>query len=71
MLNQQGFGDYLQVTPKPGQMRLWAWQSIAHGADSVLFFRWRTCTFGAETLWHGLNHYGNQPHRRLEEAIYQ
>lgn len=67
-LNQYGFGDYLQPTPKPGQMRLWAWQSIAHGADGVLFFRWRTCTVGAESLWHGLNHYGNQPHRRLEEA---
>jgi beta-galactosidase len=67
-LNQYGFGDYLQPTPKPGQMRLWAWQSIAHGADGLLFFRWRTCTVGAESLWHGLNHYGNQPHRRLDEA---
>ncbi|GLX66988.1 beta-galactosidase [Paenibacillus glycanilyticus] len=68
VLNQYDFGDYLQPTPKPGQMRLWAWQSIAHGADGLLFFRWRTCTVGAESLWHGLNHYGNQPHRRLEEA---
>ncbi|MDF2923753.1 MAG: beta-galactosidase [Paenibacillaceae bacterium] len=62
--------SYLHATPKPGQMRLWAWQSIAHGADGLLFFRFRTCTVGAETLWHGLNHYGNQPHRRLEEAKY-
>ncbi|MFC4305368.1 beta-galactosidase [Cohnella boryungensis] len=60
--------DYLQTSPKPGQMRLWTWQSIAHGADGVLYFRWRTCPFGAETLWHGLNDYGNQPNRRLEEA---
>lgn len=63
-----GPGDYLHVTPKPGQMKLWSWHSIAHGADGVLFFRWRTCPFGAEMLWHGLNHYGNQPHWRLEEA---
>lgn len=63
-----GPSDYLQLTPKPGQMRLWAWQSAAHGADGVLFFRWRTCPYGAETLWHGLNHYGNQHHRRLDEA---
>ncbi len=68
VLNGHGFGDYLQTTPKPGQMRLWAWQSAAHGADGVLFFRWRTCTVGAEMLWHGLHHYGNQPHRRLDEA---
>ncbi|WP_141502314.1 beta-galactosidase [Paenibacillus luteus] len=61
-------GDYLQVAPKPGQIRLWTWQSIAHGADGVLYFRWRTCPYGAETLWHGLNDYGNQPNRRLDEA---
>ncbi|ANY65335.1 hypothetical protein BBD42_01730 [Paenibacillus sp. BIHB 4019] len=61
-------GDYLQATPKPGQMRLWTWQSIAHGADGVLYFRWRTCPYGAESLWHGLNLYGDQPHWRLEEA---
>lgn len=59
--------DYLQASPKPGQLRLWTWQSIAHGADGVLYFRWRTCPYGAETLWHGLNDYGNQPNRRLRE----
>ncbi|MGB8451581.1 MAG: beta-galactosidase [Anaerocolumna sp.] len=68
ILNRFSFGDYLQPTPKPGQMRLWAWQSIAHGADSLLFFRWRTSPVGAESLWHGLNHYGNQPNRMLDEA---
>ncbi|OXS54492.1 hypothetical protein B1A99_26445 [Cohnella sp. CIP 111063] len=67
-LNRYGFGDYLQATPKPGQLRLWAWQSAAHGADGLLFFRWRTVTAGAETLWHGLNDYGNRPNRRVEEA---
>ena len=63
-----GVNNYLHVTPKPGQMRLWSWQSAAHGADGVLFFRWRTCPFGAEMLWHGLHHYGGQDHRRLQEA---
>lgn len=63
-----GSRDYLHATPRPGQMRLWAWHSVAHGADGILFFRWRTARFGAETLWHGLNHYGNQPSRRMREA---
>ncbi len=27
---------------------LWAMQSIAHGADYVSFFRWRTATVGTE-----------------------
>ena len=29
-------------TPKPGQMTLWTMQSIAHGADYISYFRWRT-----------------------------
>lgn len=68
VFNQHSFGDYLQQTPKPGQMRLWTWQSIAHGADGVLYFRWRTCNVGSEALWHGLNDYGNRHNRRLDEA---
>jgi len=54
-------------TPKPGQMRLWTYQSIAHGADFISFFRWRTCSYGTEIYWHGLNNYDNEPNRRLEE----
>ena len=55
-------------SPKPGQMRLWTYQSIAHGADMVLFFRWRTATMGNEIYWHGINDYHNQPNRRVREA---
>ncbi|RSM62263.1 beta-galactosidase [Kibdelosporangium aridum] len=32
----------------PGQMRLWSWQAIAHGADAVLYFQWRQSQGGAE-----------------------
>ncbi len=60
--------DYLHPTPKPGQLRLWAWHSVAHGADGVLFFRWRTLPYGAEYFWHGLLDYGSQSHRRLQEV---
>lgn len=56
-----------QASPKPGQLRLWTMQSVAHGADFVSFFRWRTCSFGTEIYWHGLNDYSNRPNRRLEE----
>ena len=55
------------ITPKPGQMRLWTWQSLAHGADIISYFRWRTCTFGTEIYWHGINNYGNEHCRRLDE----
>ena len=58
-----------QPAPKPGQVRLWTLQAIAHGADFVSYFRWRTCTFGNEIYWHGLNDYCNKPNRRIEELI--
>ncbi len=58
---------FMHPTPRPGQMRLWAWQSIAHGADGVLHFRWRTCRFGAEMYWCGILDHDNVPRRRYEE----
>lgn len=72
MEQQAGPGGWVNriemPSPKPGQMRLWTYQSIAHGADMVLYFRWRTATMGTEIYWHGLNDYHNRPNRRLEEA---
>lgn len=61
-------GIYFEApAPKPGQMMLWAMQSMAHGADYVSFFRWRTAIFGTEIYWHGLLDYDNQPNRKLAE----
>lgn len=54
-------------TPKPGQARLWTMQAIAHGADFVSYFRWRTCSFGNEIYWHGILNYDNRDNRRLTE----
>jgi beta-galactosidase len=71
MEQQSGAGGWdarmKQPAPKPGQMRLWTFQSLAHGADFISYFRWRTCTVGTEIYWHGLNDYSNQPNRRLKE----
>ncbi|MGR6543787.1 beta-galactosidase [Paenibacillus tundrae] len=64
-----GWVNRMQMpSPHPGQMRLWTYQSIAHGADMVLYFRWRTATIGTEIYWHGINDYHNQPNRRVAEA---
>ncbi|NOU64596.1 cellulase family glycosylhydrolase [Paenibacillus sp. LMG 31461] len=72
MEQQSGPGGWVntmgQSAPKPGQMRLWTYQSVAHGADMVLYFRWRTATFGTEIYWHGINDYHNRPNRRVTEA---
>nr|MCR4813386.1 beta-galactosidase [Lachnospiraceae bacterium] len=54
-------------TPRPGQIRLWTLQSIAHGADYVGYFRWRTSTIGTEIYWHGILDYSGRENRRLRE----
>jgi beta-galactosidase len=63
-----GNPDYLHPTPKPGQMRLWCWNSIANGADGVLFFRWRSLPYGSEAHWNGLLYHDERNVWRLEEA---
>lgn len=55
-------------TPRPGQLTLWTMQSIAHGADYVSYFRWRTCTFGTEIYWHGILDYSSRENRRIREV---
>lgn len=54
--------------PRPGQLTLWAMQSVAQGADYISFFRWRTCTVGTEIYWHGILDYDNRDNRKLAEV---
>lgn len=56
-------------TPRPGQLSLWTMQSVAHGADFVSYFRWRTCTFGTEIYWHGILDYSGRDNERLREVV--
>jgi beta-galactosidase len=70
MEQQSGGGgwDMLAVTPKPGQLRLWTYQTIAHGADAILYFRWRTTRFGTEQHWQGILEPHGIPGRRYAET---
>jgi len=54
---------------RPGIMRLWSWQAIAHGSDSVLFFQMRHSK-GASEKYHGaiLNHAGRTDTRSFLEV---
>ena len=54
--------------PRPGQLTLWAMQSVAQGADFVSFFRWRTAVFGTEIYWHGILDYDSRDNRKLAEV---
>ena len=69
MEQQAGPGGWemLSVSPRPGELRLWAYQSIAHGADAIVFFRWRTARFGTEQYWHGLLDHDAHLSRRYQE----
>jgi len=53
--------------PQPGQLTAWTMQSIAHGADAVIYFRWRVCAIGTEQYWHGILPHSGIPGRRYEE----
>jgi len=58
----------LGTTPRPGEIPFWAWQGIAHGADAIVYFRWRTCRFGAEEYWHGILDHHGEARRRYHEV---
>ena len=69
MEQQAGSGGWenVSVAPRPGELRMWAYQAIAHGADGMVFFRWRTARFGTEQYWHGLlDHDGTAGRRYVE-----
>ncbi|MHA9738606.1 beta-galactosidase [Robinsoniella peoriensis] len=53
--------------PRPGQLKLWTSHCVAHGADTIVYFRWRTCLFGAEQFWHGILPHNGIPERRYFE----
>ena len=57
----------LGPTPSPGKLRLWTYQAVAGGADTVVYFRWRSCLFGTEEYWHGILGHDGKVNRRFEE----
>jgi beta-galactosidase len=72
MEEQSGKAGQSTFSPQPekGQVRLWTYQAVAHGAMGVNYFRWDTADFGAEEYWHGvLNH--DRSHSPAFEEIRQ
>jgi beta-galactosidase len=54
-------------TPRRRQLRLHTYQMVAHGADAVCYFRWRSARFGTEQHWYGVLDHDGRPNRRLRE----
>jgi beta-galactosidase len=69
MEQQAGASGWGRVSPSPlpGELRLWTWQSIAHGAAGIVYFRWRTCLVGTEQYWHGILPHDGIPGWRYQE----
>ncbi len=61
------FGWETIWTPRCGQMRLHSYQMLAHGAEVVCYFRWRSARFGTEQHWYGVLDHDGRPNRRLQE----
>ncbi|WP_031515969.1 beta-galactosidase [Streptomyces sp. NRRL F-5123] len=54
---------------RPGVMRLWSWQAIAHGADAVLYFQMRASRGASEKLFGAvINHAGRDDTRVFREV---
>lgn len=53
---------------RPGVMRLWSYQAVAHGADTVMFFQMKR-SIGACEKYHGavIDHVGNENTRVFRE----
>ena len=54
--------------PLPGMVRNWSWEALAHGAETVSYFRWRQAPFAQEQFHAGLNRVDNASAPGLAEA---
>ena len=69
LIGAQGH-DIIGFNPRPGQVKGWSAQTLAHGADSLVFFRYRAAVFGQEEFCYGvLDHYTKRGEgRKWQEA---
>ncbi len=66
--SQQNWQPYNSLK-RPGVMRLWSYQAVAHGADTVMFFQLRR-SVGACEKYHGavIEHVGHENTRVFREV---
>jgi len=64
-----GLGSWspMSQTTQPNMVKGYSLQAFAHGANTVIHFRWRTATTGAEMHWHGIIDHNNYLGRRFHE----
>ena len=53
---------------RPLEMRRMNFMALGHGADGLLWFRWRTCLYGHEQFCHGILGHDGVPGRRYQDV---
>lgn len=57
----------IRPSMEPGMLEGYALQAVAHGADLLSFFRWRTAVSGAEMFCYGILDHDGKDNRYLHE----
>lgn len=57
----------MSPTTKPGQLSGYTFQALAHGADNILHYRWKTAIAGADMFRQGILDHSGLPGRRYYE----
>lgn len=60
--------DATGFLPRPNQAKLWSYQSMAHGCSSLLYFRYRGASKGAEQFCYGILDVDNVKGRKFYEV---
>lgn len=60
--------DVIGYLPRPDQAKMWGYQAWAHGCESMLWFRWRSMTRGAEQYCFGIIDHDNVARRKYDEV---
>lgn len=67
IMGQQGHND-IGYAPRPNEAKNWALSSLKHGVESILFFRYRGFTKGAEQFCFGILDADNEKRRKYYET---
>ncbi|MCI8810512.1 MAG: beta-galactosidase [Oscillibacter sp.] len=60
--------DVTGYLPRPNQAKMWSYQGMAHGCESLLYFRYRGASKGAEQFCYGILDVDNRKRRKFWEV---
>ncbi|PWU68733.1 beta-galactosidase [Gracilibacillus dipsosauri] len=61
----------INLTKKPGEMRLWSYSTVARGGDGIMYFQWRQGRTGAEKFHGAMVPHSNNPKSRTYQEVKQ